>query len=696
MTDTGADRGRDELDAERRRLGYARECLTRNREETIRAAESMAARGDDEEMISWLYRRAFQLEDRHDAPLFFGRIDGPLPDPVYIGRRYVADGDNEPAVIDWRTEMAARFYRATAARPMDVTRRRRYGFSDEHEMTGFDDEQLTERTADAGLSAFVRREIELAHYGPMRDIVATIQPDQDHIVRLGAGNSLVVQGGPGTGKTAVGLHRAAFLLFEHPQVRRQGVLVVGPNDAFVHHISRLLPALGELECKHVSMAGLVGADSAPAEDPAVAELKGNARLATVLARALRSLVRRPDEDFVVTSTSPYIRVYPEELRRLAADLIADPTAFGTARELMRERVASRVRRKLELRGRSLSDTATRQLARAKQTRALVESIWPVLKPRDVLLRLYSDPSHLARCAKGVLDEEEQRALLWAELPSTAARARWTAADHVLLDELAGLLDAQPRFGHVVLDEAQDLSAMQLRAVGRRCAGTTTVLGDLAQRTTPWGLPSWHDVLTELAQPGEVITLNTSYRVPQQILDVANRLLAEIDPELPTTTSARSAADAVTLITAPSSDGGGPTAVARVISGMVRTLPVDKGSIGLIVADPDVERMRGALAAEGVEPVNADEVDRDRRLALVPAGAVKGMEFDNVVVVDPHRLIEMGETGTRLLYVALTRAISRLTIIHTAALPEVLGLASAWEQASVQPEQESNCAGAHVT
>ncbi|MEV4314344.1 hypothetical protein [Actinocrispum sp. NPDC049592] len=249
----------DELGVERARLVYARERLRRDREEMLASADRLVARGDDEDMIAWLYRRAFQLDDRDDAPLFFGRIDGPLPRPIYIGRRYVGDGDNEPAVIDWRTEMAARFYRATAAEPMEVVKRRRYGFDDANELTSFDDELLAEMTGE-GISEFVQREIELAHYGPMRDIVATIQPDQDHIVRLGAGSSLVVQGGPGTGKTAVGLHRAAFLLFEHQNVRRQGVLVIGPNDQFIHYISRVLPALGEVECKHVSVAGLVGAE----------------------------------------------------------------------------------------------------------------------------------------------------------------------------------------------------------------------------------------------------------------------------------------------------------------------------------------------------------------------------------------------------------------------------------------------------
>ncbi|PRY35637.1 HelD family protein [Umezawaea tangerina] len=660
----------EELAAERARLEYARDCLARNREEMLATAESMTARGDDPDMIAWLYRRAFQLEDRDDAPLFFGRVDGPLPEPVYIGRRYVGDGDREPAVIDWRTDMAARFYRATAATPMEVTHRRRYGFADDHEMTGFDDEHLADLSADAGLSAFVRKEIELAHYGPMRDIVATIQPDQDHIVRLGVHDSLVVQGGPGTGKTAVGLHRVAFLLFEHHQVRRQGALVVGPNDTFVHHISRVLPALGEIDCRHVSVAGLVGAENAPVDDPAVASVKGDARMATVLDRALRSAVGRWTGEFVIKDTSPYVRVQPEEIEYLAGDLLRERRPFGPARDLLRERIAGRVRRKLEIRGRSLSDSATRKLGGAKQTRAVVEAIWPVLKPRDVLFRLYSDPEHLAACADGLLDAAEQRALTWSKPPATAARAKWTAADHVLLDEVASLLDVGQRFGHVVLDEAQDLSAMQLRAVGRRCLGTATVLGDLAQQTTPWGRPSWEDVLALLELPGEVATLNTSYRVPQQILDIANRLLRVIAPDLPTTTSARSASDAVSLAPVPD---GGPTEVARLLADLVRTLPVDKGSVGVIVADADVEALRGALRAEGVEPVGADEVDRDHRLALVPVGVVKGLEFDNVVVVDPHRVIGMGGTGLRLLYVALTRAISRLTIVHTAPLPDVLGL-----------------------
>ena len=614
-------------------------------------------------MVAWLFRRVRQLDDRDESPLFFGRLDGPEPEPLYIGRRYVSDTDSVPVVIDWRTDMAARFYRATSTVPMEVTRRRRYGFSADHHLTGFDDEVLADGSDTGELNDFVRRQIEQAHYGPMRDIVATIQPDQDHVVRQSADHSLVVQGGPGTGKTAVGLHRAAFLLFEHRRIREQGVLVVGPNDTFVHYISRVLPALGEIDSTHTSLAGLAGAERARPDDTPVATLKGDVRFAAVLERALWSSVRLPTEDVVITQTSPYVRIHPEDLARLAGDLVEQRRPFADARDMMRARLANRVRRILEQRGHALSDRETSSLARGKQIRALAAEIWPTGKPRDVLFRLFSDPGYLATCAEGILPDEEQRMLLWPKPPATAARARWSVADHFLLDELAGHIQPGRRFGHVVVDEAQDLSAMQLRAVARRCAGSATLLGDLAQQTTPWSLSSWDEMLKVLDLPGGVVTLNVSYRVPQQILDVANRLLPVVGPGLPTTRSPRSAAGSVEL--------RATDQVAAVVAEIAQATTVDDGSIGVIAADPDVTKLVAGLAERGIEPVAADQIDRVRRIAVVPVTQVKGLEFDHVVLVDPHRIVELAPVGHRLLYISLTRAISRLTIIHTAELPELL-------------------------
>ncbi|MEJ3658007.1 AAA family ATPase [Actinomycetes bacterium KLBMP 9759] len=654
-----------EIEAERRYLVRARDSLTDYRDRIRAMAEQALRRGEDEQQIFWLTRRARQLEDPFDTPLFFGRLDGPESHPLYIGRRHVADFDDFPVVIDWRTDMAARFYRATATDPMEVTRRRRFGFAPDHTLTGFDDEVLTDAAAGTGLSAVVRETIEAAHYGPMRDIVATIQADQDHVVRAAADVCVAVQGGPGTGKTAVGLHRAAYLLYENKLVRERGALVVGPNEAFVHYISRVLPALGEVQTVHMSMAQLAGAQRGAPEDEAVATLKGDGRMATVLERAMWSIVRPWPEDLRITQTSPYVRVHREDLHELSADLVEQRMPFVQARALMRERVAARVRRTVEERGRTLTDAETAGIGRAKPVRAVVDGIWPPVKARDVLFRLWSEPEFLARCADGVLSGTEQKALLWDAPPPSATRARWSVFDHVLLDELAAHLEPPQAHGHVVLDEAQDLSAMQLRAVGRRCAATATLLGDLAQQTTAWGMPSWQDVLGVLGLPGDVVQLNTSYRVPAEILELANRLLDVIAPELPRTTSARTAAHAVALV---------PTAdVVASAAEVVAAVPEEQGSVGVIVADVDLARLRRGLLAKGVETVAVDAVDRANRVALVAVSQVKGLEFDHVVLVEPARILAVGGIGVRHLYVALTRAISRLTVVHAEALPEMLGI-----------------------
>ncbi len=566
-------------------------------------------------------------------------------------------------MIDWRTDMAARFYRATGSDPMEVTRRRRFGFAPDHTITGFDDEVLTEATADHGLSAVVRETIEAAHVGPMRDIVATIQADQDHIVRAAADVAVAVQGGPGTGKTAVGLHRAAYLLYENKLVRERGALVIGPNEAFVHYISRVLPALGEVQTVHMSIAALTGAQRGAPEDEAVATLKGDERMATVLERAMWSIVAPWPEDLRVTQTSPYVRVYREDLHELSADLVAQRVPFVPARVLMRERIAARVRRTLEERGRTLTDAETAGIGRAKPVRAVVDGIWPPVKARDVLFRLWSEPEFLAGCADGVLSETERQTLSWDEPAASAARARWSVFDHVLLDELAAHLDPPQMYGHVVLDEAQDLSAMQLRAVGRRCAATATLLGDLAQQTTAWGRSSWQDVLAVLGLPGDVVQLNTSYRVPAEILELANRLLDVIAPELPRTTSARTAVDAVTL--APAAD------VVATAAAVVAAVPEEQGSVGVIVADAEVGRLRRGLAGKGIETVAVDGIDGGHRVALVAVSQVKGLEFDHVVLVEPAQILAAGELGVRHLYVALTRAITRLTVVHADDLPEMM-------------------------
>ncbi|GAA2976349.1 HelD family protein [Actinokineospora diospyrosa] len=656
MSGDRAPAGRAELEAERAHLTYAVDCLRRSRTELLEMAER-AMKTSDDELVIWLLRRAQQIEQDDGLPLFFGRmeLDDSDVETVYVGRRHVGDPrrDGEIVVTDWRTPLAARFYRASRAEPMGVLRKRRFGFAEDGALTSFDDEPV--RGADGGLSALVRAEIERPRFGPMRDIVATIQPDQDEIVRGGLADTLLIQGGPGTGKTAVGLHRAAYLLFEHSTLHRRGVLVVGPNDVFVRYIARVLPALGETDVRHVALEQLTAPKRAPvAEPPEVARIKGDARMVAVVSRAMAAKIGAPTEDLLIRETSPFVRVSPETVADLAADLIGSRVAWDRARAHLTDRLVDHIRRRLELRGRAPSDAEMRRVARTKGVRAVVAAIWPPVKPEQVLRELLSDPAVLAAAAEGILDEAE-RGLL------ARASTKWSAADLYLLDEISAHLREPDRHGHVVVDEAQDLSALQLRAIGRRCVDSATVLGDMAQRTTPWAAGSWDAVREHLGLASRVLTLSRSYRVPAEVLAVANRLLPLIAPDLPPTRSVRHAPGSFTT-----------THVPDVPAALIAAITADPTpeSTGVIVRDDQRAQVRRTLTTHGITVADSlDDTGTD--VTLIPAGLAKGLEFDHVYVLEPADIIDTGPDGLRLLYIALTRAVSRLTVLHTRDLPEVL-------------------------
>jgi DNA helicase IV len=666
MTDAQAKfTGETELEAERKYLDYARACLTHSREKILEMAERAKKTADDE-MVMWLLRRARQLEDDDQSPLFFGRMDGDDIGRVYVGRRHVSDPDrdDETVVTDWRTKLAGHFYRANQADPMGVARRRRFGFSDDNTLTGFDDERVSED--EDGLSKIVLNEIERAHFGPMRDIVATIQPDQDEIVRTQLDDTLIIQGGPGTGKTAVGLHRAAYLLFEYEKLRRSGVLVIGPNDIFVRYIGKVLPTLGESDVVHTSLDQLVTGRRTPiSEDPEVARLKGDARMAAVIERAMWSRVSLPADDLVVRDTSPFVRVAPEKIAGLVAELIESRMPWERARSHMVERTVGHVRRNLELRGRALSDSEMRRVSRTKTLRAAATGIWPEVKPEHVLFELLSDTATLTAGAAGILSPDEQRRIVWEDAPTTASRARWSLADLYLLDEIRSHIVGPPRYGHVVLDEAQDLLPMQLRAIARRCLNSATVLGDMAQRTTAWAAGTWEAVCEHLGLRSRILTLSTSYRVPAEVLAMANRLLPQIAPELPQARSARRAAGSFESVIVPDV----PRSLAERVQGHAK-----RESVGVVVSDEHHAKFRHSLSNLGVELVLPHEEDTAHRVSLVSASLAKGLEFDHVFVIEPAEIVNSSSDGTRLLYIALTRAISRLTVLHSKPLPEVLRVA----------------------
>ncbi|MBC9727198.1 UvrD-helicase domain-containing protein [Streptomyces sp. TRM68367] len=620
------------------------------------------------------------LADLSGTPLFFGRLDylqtpgtqeteGPEGERFYIGRRHVHDADGDPMVIDWRAPVSQPFYRASKKDPMDIALRRRFGYTG-GDLTAFEDEHLSDPAEAARASKLLQHEIERPRVGPMRDIVATIQPEQDEIVRSGLSGTLCVQGGPGTGKTAVGLHRVAYLLYAHRErLARTGTLVIGPNRSFLHYIEQVLPALGELTVRQATVDDLVAhVEVRGTDDAAAALVKGDARMARVLRRAVYAHVSMPAEPVVVVRGSRRWRVPAYELEDIVRELLDRDIRYGAARDALPQRIAHAVLVQMERSGEAPDDRVQDAVARGSAVKAAVKAVWPQVDPAKLVLRLLSDADFLAVHAEGVLSAEEQKAILWARPARSVKSAKWSPADAVLIDEATDIVERTPSLGHVVLDEAQDLSPMQYRAVGRRCTtGSATVLGDLAQGTTPWATRSWPEALAHLGKPDAVIEeLTAGFRVPTDVITYASRLLPHIAPGLTPVASVRENPGFFDLRRITDA-----TEVVRACQELLH----HEGSLGLIAADPRIPALTEALTEAGLTHLTpGDETTPETRLTLVPASLAKGLEYDYVVLDEPQAVVDAEpdeRTGLRRLYVALTRAVSGLTVTHTAPLPPQL-------------------------
>jgi DNA helicase IV len=672
-----------ELAAEAAHLAEARAGLARMRER----ADSLEAAGGNavstEYLAATLHRRRLSLVDDPTTPLFFGRIDiaaaAGAVERFYVGRRHVHDERGDPMVIDWRADISRAFYRASATDPMDLRLRRRFGFVG-GTLTAFEDESF-DAAEDLESSRILTEEIERPRVGPMRDIVATIQPDQDEIVRAELDQTLCVQGGPGTGKTAVGLHRAAYLLYAHrAKLRSSGVLVVGPNTAFLHYIEQVLPALGEVEVTQLTIDELVARSRArvrAVESPDVQRIKGDARMAELLRRAVWRNAGSVREAVVVPRGSFRMRLYPSHVEQLRDALLARGLRYSAARTVFATMLGSAFTAQVEVRGEAADDRTVAALSRSKPVRDCVDAVLPALDPLAVLFRLFSTPELLAEVADGLLSVEDQNLLLWKEIPRSAGTARWSASDLVLLDEITDLLERTASFGHVVLDEAQDLSPMQCRAVGRRCTtGSATVLGDLAQGTSATASESWTETLAHMGKSdGRVQVLERGYRVPREVVEFAARLLPVAAPGVRAPASIRAASGSLRVKSVQAAD------VARAVVEACRMALGLPGSVGVVVADDSLPGLMRVLAKSGVAHV-ALGADDDARLTVVPASLAKGLEFDYVVLVEPTDIAASSHNagaggaidprvGLRQLYIALTRAVSGLTVIHAKPLPEPL-------------------------
>jgi DNA helicase IV len=699
-------------------IDHAYECLRVSREAAWRLRDlseadlggTFQARFERNAFDEALLKRLADL-DLGDASLVFGRIDrsAESPDAVesfHIGRLAVADEDREPIVVDWRAPVAEPFYRATGRNPMGLLRRRHFAvegprllgiedelFGDGHLGVGHDEgldgSPTTGPEALRGYSTLLAA-LERGRTGTLGDIVATIQAEQDEIIRSPQHGVLVVQGGPGTGKTVVALHRAAYLLYTHRfPLEDQGVLVIGPNRVFLRYIERVLPSLGEAGVEQVVLSDLVPGvqflrpdDRSGADTPTAARLKGDARMSDVIDQAIADRERPLREDLVIPYRTGYVRLRVEESARIVKAARRRFRRHNSGRKFVENEVWSALAASYhdpETGPHQVKDT----LRGTPEMREALDRMWPLLTPAQLLHDLFGSKALLKLAARGVLDESEALALFRPRSESVQD-VRWTQADVALLDDARDVLGPKPgrngkiddadeirTYGHIVIDEVQDLTPMQLKMATRRSLnGAMTIVGDLAQATGPLAPHDWDEVLAHLPdrKPSRVIGLSVGYRIPGQIMELANRVMAVATPSLRSPESVR-LGDAQPLIARAESFDALGVEVAAQVTALTDELP--RASLGVIAPDSMIDDLSEHLTAAGVNHGTATRTGLDEGVTLVPVSVVKGLELDAVVVVEPARIVSDHEHGMRSLYVALTRPTQRLTIVHADDLPAPL-------------------------
>jgi len=643
-----------DLPVEQAYLDHAYECLDRMRETLLRTAGAGATEVAAEAIEAWATRRLRSYEDAERA-LCFGRIDVKAADnALYVGRRWV-DDDDGTVVVNWQAPAARPFYTATPAEPHGVTLRRRFR-TQGRKLTGISDEALDGSLADAAtmVDDFLLEELDRTRDDRMRDIVATIQADQYGLIAREPEPPLVIQGGPGTGKTAVGLHRASYLLFAHrAEIRR--VLVVGPNSVFMDYVSHVLPALGEESVDQRAVAELVEDAPVTVADPIKTErLKADLRLAEVVKRAVELRSEGRPKELVVRFEGSFVGVEADEVAELLEAARSELGLSAAAREGFRMSVLRRFYIDYSARLGGLAVRAFDEIERALRKdgflNRFLDTVWPAPRPEQVVRQLLSSRERLAAASEGILDAGEQGLL-------RRARSGWSSADLPLLDEARALLRGAPiQYGHVIVDEGQDLTPMQLRMIARRAAGSFTILGDIAQATGPISYGRWEELLAFLPGGDRAATeeLRHAYRVPREIMSLALPLLEHIAPDVELPVAYRAGAEPPRIV-----HGDPPLTVAYEEAAR---LAGDEGLLAVIAP----ASLRGDVE-------EAPALFDDSRISVITPREAKGLEFDHVIVVEPALIVEeaRGGQGLRELYVALTRPTTTLVVVHSRPLPAEL-------------------------
>jgi DNA helicase IV len=687
---------------------YAYDLLTdlntylAKRMESIQNAQSTGTGQDDLEREAHSDNLRSQIISAEAARnrLYFGRIDSDDKDVHRIGRIGLRTPDGDMALIDWRAPNAAPFYQATTAHRMNTTLRRRISTKliDGHNVvTHVDDEWLTE--PGEGSYQAAQDSVAAPRDGRMADILATIAADQDTIIRSPLNQVTVVQGGPGTGKTVVALHRAAWLLYTHRErLAKDAILIIGPSAAFLRYIDQVLPSLGETDIVLLTPGQLFPGISATTEDSVqVSAIKGHASMAQVIERAVMLWPRVPDTDISIqTEGGTVIKLTRGQIRESRKSLNKRANYHSNRENFLKRLLDHMARNIAHSQGDEQPDQETKadlilDFIDDRNVRRVLNLMWMPTTAEKVITKLLSDSNFLAQCADGLLSPTAQSLLLREQ------DSPWTVDDVPLLDECADLLgewlrpkarsqesneyrelntadmhighrdtsgysgatvaeraylDREWVYGHIVVDEAQELSEMAWRAVSRRSVRKSlTIVGDLQQSSHPAGARTWEAALDWAKDKVVINTLNVTYRITAETVSTASRELIEAGGVAPELVSIRN---------------GEPTSEVSLHTDdfvdyiLTNTQDLD-GRACVIAPDSTFAEWRAILENTSNPDFGFGALALDSKIAVLSARETKGLEFDTVFVLDPHRIRAQGVRGSDI-FVACTRATHRLHLM----------------------------------